>query len=101
MWKVNVVRTPGSYSILTPKSVVDLDSMNPDLDTDSNPVFQENLDPCDGFSLCLMSAHLVILWRVIPSPTSMDIKQDRYLNFDKSHPLILNYHEKVLGYVSQ
>jgi hypothetical protein len=28
-----------------------------------------------------------------------DMKQYRYLNFYKSHPLILNYHEKVLGYV--
>jgi hypothetical protein len=25
----------------------------------------------------------------------MDMKQCRYLNFDKLHPLILNYHEKV------
>jgi hypothetical protein len=33
----------------------------------------------------------------------MDMKQYRYLilNFDKSHPLILNYHEKVLGFVPQ
>jgi hypothetical protein len=31
----------------------------------------------------------------------MDMKQYRYLNFDKSHPLILNYQEKVLGYVTQ
>ena len=30
-----------------------------------------------------------------------DMKQYRYLNFDKSYPLILNYHEKVLGYVPQ
>jgi len=29
------------------------------------------------------------------------MKQYRYLNFDKSHPLILNYQEKVLGYVPQ
>ncbi len=101
MWKVNVVQTPGSYSIPLRKSVVDPDSLNPDLDTDSDPVFQENLDSCDGFFLLLMSAHLVILWRVIPSPPSMDMKQYRYLNFYKSHPLVLNYHEKVLGYVPQ
>ncbi len=49
MWKVNVVQTPGSYSIPVPKSVVDPDSLNPDLDTDSDPVFQKNLDLCDGF----------------------------------------------------
>ncbi len=98
MWKVRVIQTPGSYSILPPESVVDPDLLNRDLDTD--PVFQENLDPCDVF-LRLMSAHLVILWRVIPLPPSMDMKQYRYLNFDKSHPLILNYHQKVLGYVPQ
>ena len=51
--------------------------------------------------LRLMSAHLDILWRVILSPLPMDMKQYRYLNFDKSHPLILNYQEKVLGYVPQ
>ncbi len=28
----------------------------------------------------------------------LDMKQYRYKNFDKSHPLILNYHEKVSGY---
>jgi hypothetical protein len=38
-----------SYSIPPPKSVVDPDSLNSDLDMDSDPVFQENLDSCDGF----------------------------------------------------
>jgi hypothetical protein len=101
MWKVNAVQTPCNYSIPPPKSVVDPDSLNPDLGMDSDPVFQENLDPCEGFFMHLMSAHLVILSRVIPSPPSTDMKQYRFLNFDKSHPLILNYHEKVLGYVPQ
>ena len=31
----------------------------------------------------------------------MDMKQYRYLNFDKLHPLVLNFHEKVSGYVPQ
>ena len=48
-----------------------------------------------------MSSHLVILGRVIPSPPSMDMKQCRYTNFYKSHLLILNFHEKVSGYVRQ
>jgi hypothetical protein len=49
MWKVNVSQTTGSYSFLPPYSVVDPDSLNPDVDTDSDPVFQQNLDPCDRF----------------------------------------------------
>ena len=80
---------------------MDPDSSNLDPNTDSDPAFQVNPDPCDGVFLRLMTAHLVILWRVIPSPPPMDMKQYRYLNFDKSHPLILNFHEKVLGYVPQ
>jgi hypothetical protein len=44
------------------------------------------------FFLRLMSAHLVILGRVIPSSPPLDMKQYRYKNVDKSHPLILNYH---------
>jgi hypothetical protein len=99
MGKDNVVQTPSSCRILLAKSVVDPDSLNPD--TDSDPAFKVNSDPCGDFILRLMLAHLVILWRVIPSPPPMDMKQYRYLNFDKSHPLILNYHEKVLGYVPQ
>ncbi len=54
------------------------------------------------FFLRLMSAHLDILGRVIPSSPPLDLKQYteyRYTNVDKSHPLILNYHEKVSGYV--
>jgi hypothetical protein len=54
-----------------------------------------------GFFLRLMSAHLVILGRVIPSSPPMDMNQCRYTNFYKSHPLILNYHEKVSGYGPQ
>ena len=56
---------------------------------------------CDGFFVCLMSAHLVILGRVIPSSPPLDMKQFRYTNFYKSDPLILNYHEKVSGYGPQ
>ena len=51
-----------------------------------------------GFFWGLMSAHLVILGRVIPSSPPMDMNQCRYTNFYKSHPLILNYHGKVSGY---
>jgi hypothetical protein len=101
MGKVSVVQTLCSFSIPLPKSVMDPDSLNPYPDTDSDPTFQVNPDPCDGFFWRLMLAHLVTLWRVIPSPLPMEIKQYRYLNFDKSHPLILNYHEKVLGYGHQ
>ena len=101
MGKINVVQTLCSYSIPPPKSVVDPDSLNSDPDTDSDPAFQVNPDPCDGFFLAINVGTLVLLWRVIPSPLPMDMKQYRYLNFDKSHPLILNYQEKVLGYVPQ
>jgi len=52
-----------------------------------------------GFFLRLMSAHLVILGRVTPSSPPLDMKQYWYTNFDKSHPPVLNYHEKVSGYV--
>jgi hypothetical protein len=67
MGKVNVVPTPNSYRIPPPKSVVDLDLLNSDPDTDLDPAFQVNTDPCDGFFWRLMSSHLAILWRVIPS----------------------------------
>jgi hypothetical protein len=77
MVMVNVVQSPGSYRIPPRKSVVYPDSLNPDPDTDSDPAFQVNPDSCDVF-LRLMSAHLVILWTVIPSPPSMDMKQYRY-----------------------
>ena len=56
MGKINVVQTLRSYSIPPPKSVVDPDSLNSDPDTDSDPAFQVNLDPCDSFFLLLMSA---------------------------------------------
>jgi hypothetical protein len=67
MGKVNVVQTPNSYRIPPPKSVVDPDLLNSDPDTDLDPAFQVNTDPCDGFFWRLMSSHLAILWRVIPS----------------------------------
>ncbi len=69
---------PGSHIILPPKSVVDPDSLNPDPDTDSDPILQVNLDLCDDVFLLLMSSHLDILWRVIPSSPPMDMKQYRY-----------------------
>ncbi len=53
MGKVNVVQTPGSYRIMSPKNVTDPDSLNPDPDTDLDPAFQVNPDPCDGFFLVL------------------------------------------------
>ncbi len=53
------------------------------------------------FAFNLMSSHVVILGRVILSPPSMDMKQSRYTNFYKSNPLILNFQEKVSGYVRQ
>ena len=71
MVMVNVVQTPNSYRIPPPKSVVDPDSLNPDPDTDSDPAFKVNSDPCGDFIFRVMSAHLVILWRVIPSPLPM------------------------------
>ena len=98
MGKANVAQTPSSCRTLPAKSVVDPDSLNPDPDTDSDPAFKVNSDPCGDFILRLMSAHLVILGRVIPSPPPVDMKQYRYSNVDNSHPHILNYHEKVSGY---
>ena len=77
---------------------MDPDLLNSDPDTDLDPAFQVNTDPCDGFFWRLMSSHLAILWRVIPSPPPVDMKQFRYSNVDNSHPHILNYHEKVSGY---
>ena len=67
MGTVIVVQTPNSYRIPLPKSVVDPDLLNSDPDTDLDPAFQVNPDPCEGFFWRLMSSHLVILWRVIPS----------------------------------
>ena len=57
MGKINVVQTLCSYSIPPPKSVVDPDSLNSDPDTDSDPAFHVNPDPCDGFFWQLMSSH--------------------------------------------
>ncbi len=101
MLKVSVVHTLCSYSIPPPKSVVDPDSLNPDLDTGYGSSSSRKSVSLWRFSLHLMSSHLVILGRVIPSPPSIDMKQCRYTNFYKSHPLILNFHEKVSGYVRQ
>ncbi len=98
MGKVNFIQTPGNYIILPPYSVKDQDSLNPD--TDPDPSILSKSGSIGRFFLRLMSAYLVILWRVISSPTAMDMKQYRYLNFDKSHPLLLNYDEKVLGCAS-
>jgi hypothetical protein len=67
MGTVNVIQTPNSYRIPLPKSVVDPDLLNSDPDTDLDPALQVNPDTCEGFFWCLMSPHLVILWRVIPS----------------------------------
>jgi hypothetical protein len=49
MGKVNVVQTPNSYRIPPSKNVVDPDLLNSDPDTDLDPAFQVNTDPCDGF----------------------------------------------------
>ena len=98
MGKANVAQTQSSCRTLPAKSVVDPDSLNPDPDTDSDPAFKVNSDPCGDFILSVMSAHLVILWRVIPSPPPVDMKQYRYSNVDNSHPHILNYHKKGSGY---
>ena len=75
MGKANVAQTQSSCRTLPAKSVVDPDSLNPDPDTDSDPAFKVNSDPCGDFILRLMSAHLVILGRVIPSLPTMDINQ--------------------------
>ncbi len=49
MGTVNVIQTPNSYRIPLPKSVVDPDLLNSDPDTDLDPAFQVNPDPCEGF----------------------------------------------------
>jgi hypothetical protein len=49
MGTVNVIQTPNSYRIPLPKSVVDPDLLNLDPDTDLDPAFQVNPDPCEGF----------------------------------------------------
>ena len=67
MVMVNVVQTPNSYRIPPPKSVVDPDLLNSDPDTDLDPAFQVNSDPCDGFFLVFIVVTFVIFWRVIPS----------------------------------
>ena len=59
MGKVNVVKTPNSYRIPPPKSVVDPDLLNSDPDTDLDPAFQVNRDPSDVFFWRLMSSHLL------------------------------------------
>jgi hypothetical protein len=95
MGTVNVIQTPNSYRIPLPKSVVDPDLLNSDPDTDLDPAFQVNPDPCEGFFLVFNVVTFGYFMEgnsVIPP---MDMKQYRYLNFDKIHPLILTYHEKV------
>ncbi len=101
MGKINIVQTLCSYSIPPPKSVVDPDLLNSDPDTESGSCISSESGSMWRVFLAVNVGTLVILWRVIPSPLPMDMKQYRYLNFDKSNPLILNYQEKVLGYVPQ
>ncbi len=62
--------------------------------------FQVNPDLCDGFFCDNVGTFGYFMEGNSVTPP-YDMKQYRYLNFDKSHPLILNYHEKGLGYVPQ
>jgi hypothetical protein len=62
--------------------------------------FQVNPDPCDGFFAINVGTFGYFMEGNSVTPP-YDMKQSRDLNFDKSHPLILNYHEKVFGYVPQ
>ncbi len=63
--------------------------------------FQVNPDPCDGFFGGINVGTFGYFMEGNSVTPPYDMKQYRYLNFDKSYPLILNYHEKVLGYVPQ
>jgi hypothetical protein len=95
MGTVNVIQTPKSYRISRPKSVVDPDLLNLDPDTDLDPAFQVNPDPCEGFFLAFNVVTFGYFMEGNSIIPPMDMKQYRYLYFDKLHPLILNYHEKV------
>ncbi len=74
---------------------MDPDLLNSDPDTDLDPAFQVNPDPCEGFFLAFNVVTFGYFMEGNSIIPPMDMKQYRYLNFDKLHPLILNYYEKV------